>query len=85
MKVSTDTEGQEPEEFDHSRLYVPWSKEDAINKLMPLLENAHPNQGKISDWTDKTIDRTLDIILGQGEEWKRDQRNYRDKVSESKY
>jgi hypothetical protein len=76
-----------PETFsnDHTRLYVPWSIEDALNKLDKLLANPHPSMGKISDWTDGTIDRTLDIIEGHGEKWKRMSVDYRKYTRESKY
>lgn len=76
-----------PETFanDADRLYVPWSKQDAINKLKPLLESPHANMGKLSDWTDGTIDRTVDIMEGRGEQWLRSGNRYRDHVAESKY
>jgi hypothetical protein len=76
-----------PETFanDPDRLYVPWSLDDAENKLMPLLQNLHPKSGLISDWNNNTIDRAVDIMLGQGEHWRRDARRYREHVSESKY
>jgi len=53
-----------PETFanDPDRLYVPWSIDDAENKLTNLLENPHHNMGLISDWTDGTIDRVIDIM-----------------------
>jgi len=76
-----------PETFanDADRLYVPWSKQDAINKLKPLLKSPHANMGKLSDWTDGTIDRTVDIMEGRGEQWLRSGNRYRDHVAESKY
>jgi glycosyltransferase involved in cell wall biosynthesis len=76
-----------PEIFanDYTRMYVPWSKEDATNKLKALLENPHPYIGKISDWTDATIDRYIDIMQGNGEQWRRDSNRYRDYVAEKKY
>jgi hypothetical protein len=76
-----------PEAFanDHQRLYVPWSQRDAIDKLMPLLAEPHARMGQISDWNNGTIDRVLDILQGQGEQWRRDDARYRDHVSESKY
>jgi hypothetical protein len=76
-----------PETFanDRDRLYVPWSQEDAYQKLNILLMRPHANIGKISDWTDGTIDRMIDIITGKGEQWRRDGRHYRDSVSGSKY
>ena len=75
-----------PETFanDRTRLYIPWSKEDAYNKLMILMQRP-VRQGKISDWTDGTIDRMVDIMTGKGEQWRRDGNRYRDHVSESKY
>jgi hypothetical protein len=76
-----------PESFanDPNRLYIPWSIEDALNKLEKLLQRAHPNQGKISDWTNGTVDRVVDIILGQGEQWKRMNTDYRKHTHESKF
>jgi hypothetical protein len=76
-----------PEVFtnDEERLYIPWSKVDAIEKMKKLMLKPHPNQGKISDWTDGTIDRMIDIMTGKGEKWLRSDRDYRDYVSESKY
>ena len=60
-----------PEVFanDHTRLYVPWSQEDAMAKLELLLSKPSPSMGQISDWTNGTIDRMLDIMTGKGEQW----------------
>lgn len=76
-----------PETFanDHTRLYVPWSLDDAINKLHGLLNTAHPNMGKISAWNDGTIDRVCDIMQGQGEQWLRMSVDYRKHTSVAKY
>jgi len=76
-----------PEVFanDHTRLYVPWSQEDAMNKLELLLSKPSPSMGQISDWTNGTIDRMLDIMTGKGEQWRRDGSHYRTPVSENKY
>lgn len=76
-----------PEAFanDPERLYIPWSIEDAIVKLRKLLTKPHPNMGKISDWTDGCIDRTLDILEGKGEQWLRMDTDYRKHTRESKY
>ena len=76
-----------PETFanDRDRLYIPWSQEDAYQKLNILLARPHANIGKLSDWTNGTIDRMIDIMTGKGEQWRRDGRHYRDRVSESKY
>jgi len=76
-----------PEIFanDHTRMYVPWSVQDAMNKLQPLLDAPHKDLGKISDWTSATIDRYIDIMQGNGEQWRRDSNRYRDYVAETKY
>jgi hypothetical protein len=76
-----------PETFanDPQRLYVPWSIDDAFHKLENLLAEPHHNMGLISAWTNGTVDRCLDIMLGQGEEWRRDGARYRDHVNTAKY
>ncbi len=76
-----------PEVFsnDHTRMYVPWSQQDAMNKLELLLSKPSPSMGQISDWTNGTIDRMLDIMTGKGEQWRRDGPHYRTPVSENKY
>ena len=76
-----------PEVFgnDHTRLYVPWSLTDAQSKLIPLLETPHPQMGKLSDWTNKTIHRMVDIMRGDGENWRRDSVDYRRHTVTSKY
>ena len=76
-----------PETFanDHTRLYVPWSLEDAMHKLNGLLQKPHSRQGAISDWTDGTIDRICDILEGKGEHWRRMDTDYRKHTHESKY
>jgi len=76
-----------PETFadDPNRLYVPWSIDDAFHKLENLLEAPHHNQGLISDWTDGTVDRIVDILEGSGEQWNRAGNRYRDHVSQAKY
>ena len=76
-----------PETFsnDHTRLYVPWSIEDAMDKLEALLDTPHPNMGKISDRNDSTIDRICDILEGKGEDMLRMTTDYRKHTRESKY
>ena len=76
-----------PETFsdDPDRLYVPWSIDDASRKLENLLDAPHANQGLISDWTDGTVDRIVDILEGSGESWNRAGNRYRDHVSQPKY
>ena len=76
-----------PETFanDPNRLYVPWSIDDAYMKLRNLLEQPHHNMGLISDWNNGTIDRVVDILEGNGEQWNRSGNRYRDHVPGDKY
>ncbi len=78
-----------PETFanDYTRLYVPWSKENAIKKIMKGLTAPNENMGKISDWNDGTIDRMIDIMLQdyRANKWLRSGNRYRDHVASSKY
>ena len=76
-----------PETFanDHTRMYVPWSIEDALNKLEPLLDSPHPKLGAISSYNDGTIDRICDILEGNGESMLRMSTDYRKHTVEKKY
>ena len=87
-----------PETFadDPNRLYVPWSIDDAYTKLDNLLKAPHHNMGLISDWTDGTVDRIVDIMETAGTiseggmwckatKWNRAGNRYRDYVSQAKY
>ena len=76
-----------PETFanDSNRLYVPWSIDDAYHKMQNLLREPHHNMGLISDWNNGTVDRIVDIITGQGEQWNRAGNRYRDHVAHEKY
>jgi len=76
-----------PETFanDHERMYVPWSLDDALSKLVKLLKKPHVNMGKISDYNDGTIDRICDILEGHGEKYLRMSKDYRKYTRESKY
>ena len=76
-----------PETFanDPNRLYVPWSIDDAYTKLQGLLQEPHHNMGLISDWNNGTIDRVVDILEGNGEQWNRSGNRYRDHVPHDKY
>jgi hypothetical protein len=87
-----------PETFanDHERLYIPWSLEDAISKLERLIRKPRASIGKISNWTDGTIDRICDIMETAGTvaedgmgcnagQWRRMSTDYRKHTHESKY
>lgn len=75
-----------PETFanDYSRLYVPWSLDDVINKMHYLLTNPH-NQTRIAMHNNGTIDRICDIMEGKGEQWLRMSKDYRKHVGTAKY
>jgi len=76
-----------PETFsnDHNRLYIPWSVEDALDKLEKLLKKPHANMGKISDYNNGTIDRIIDVLEGDGDKYLRMSTDYRKYTRESKY
>lgn len=76
-----------PETFsnDPTRLYIPWSMEDALDKLEKLLEKPSERMGKISDYNDCTIDRICDILEGKGDSMLRMTTDYRKHTHESKY
>jgi hypothetical protein len=76
-----------PESFsnDATRLYIPWSIEDALDKLEKLLQKPSELMGKISDYNDGTIDRIIDILEGKGDTMLRMTTDYRKHTRESKY
>ena len=76
-----------PETFsnDHTRLYVPWSIYDVLDKLETLMQEPHVDMGKISDYNDGTIDRIIDILEGKGDTMLRMSTDYRKYSRESKY
>ncbi len=77
-----------PEVFANNaqNMYIPWSVEDACQKLEKMFVSpATFKTGAVSDWQDGTIDRTLDIFEGKGEEWSRNTNDYRKHVSKAKF
>ena len=66
---------------------MPWSKEDAVAKILQSIDAPSSNMGKISDWTNGTIDRMVDIMEGsyKKNKWLRSGNRYRDHVAEEKY
>jgi len=56
-----------------------------MTKLWNQLQAPSPLQGKISDWTNGTVDRICDVIEGKGEQWLRMGTDYRKHTHESKY
>jgi hypothetical protein len=75
-----------PETFnnDHTRLYVPWSLEDAEAKLRASLDAPHPSQGLIAHWNSGTVERCVDIMTGNGAYYNRSGGNYRSFVAQEK-
>jgi hypothetical protein len=53
--------------------------------MQNLLREPHHNMGLISNWNNATVDRVVDIVTGQGEQWNRAGARYRDHASEAKY
>ena len=77
-----------PEVFANNpkNMYIPWSIDDAAEKLGKMFASpATYKTGSVSDWQDGTIDRTLDVLEGNGEEWARNALDYRKHVSKAKY
>ena len=82
-----------PEVFANNgnHMYVPWSLDDAIGKLSTMftdIENKDLNRyniGKISDYQDGTINRTLDVLEGKGEQYARNGWDFRRHVAQNKY
>ena len=82
-----------PEVFANNgrHLYVPWSMEDCISKLSNMFDDIKTDNlseyslGKISDYQNGTIQRTLKVISGLGLEQQRDRQHYRRQVAKAKY
>ena len=76
-----------PETFanDAECLYIPWSMDDACEKLDKLLVAPRKRMGQLSNWTTGTIDRCLDIMFEENYHWHRGSKDYRNYVSETKY
>lgn len=82
-----------PEVFANNgrHLYVPWSMEDCVSKLSNMFDDIRTGNlseysiGKISDYQNGTIERTLKVLAGLGLEQQRDRQYYRRKVAKAKY
>lgn len=79
-----------PEVFanNSNHMYIPWSVEDASNRLQAMLNDplsSNYNVGAISDWQNGTIDRTIDIMFDNGGRWGRNKLDYRKHVAIAKY
>ena len=60
---------------DPNRLYVPWSIDDAFIKLTQLIERQHHNVGLASAWSDRVVDRMVEVIDNPQCQWLRDIQN----------
>lgn len=82
-----------PEVFanNENHMYIPWSVDDATDRLYNMQIAIRDGQlekysiGKISDYQNGTIGRTIDIMNGLGEEWSRNDNSYRRHVAKGKY
>jgi len=77
-----------PEVFANNakNMYIPWSLEDAESRLLSMVSVPEAYQtGAVSDWQNGTIDRTIDILEGGGEQWARNGDDYRKHVAKAKY
>lgn len=68
---------------DERKMFVCWSKRDAVAKLKEALKKPI-NVGAISDWTNLTNQRILHTIVDKSLSWYRGW-NYRDNLVECKY
>jgi hypothetical protein len=82
-----------PEVFanNHNHMYTPWSIDDAVEKLQKMMKaidnedlSAY-NVGKISDYQNGTIDRTINVLEGKGEQYARNDWDFRKYVAKAKY
>jgi hypothetical protein len=82
-----------PEVFANNgnHMYVPWSIDDAIHKLQNMFSAIDNNDlsaynvGKISEYQNGTIDRTIDVMTGNGEQYARNDWDFRRHVAKAKY
>lgn len=77
-----------PEVFANNakNMYIPWSLDDARTRLLNMLNSPNLYEtGAVSDWQNGTIDRTIDILEGGGEQWARNTNDYRKHVARAKY
>jgi len=77
-----------PEVFanNEKNMYIPWSVEDAADRLALMFANPDKYMtGAVSDWQNGTIDRTIDILEGGGQQWARNGNDYRKYVAKAKF
>jgi len=77
-----------PEVFANNadNMYIPWSIQDANMRLRSMILSPWAySTGAVSDWQNGTIDRTIDILEGGGQQWARNNNDYRKHVARPKY
>ena len=77
-----------PEVFanNEKNMYIPWSIRDAADRLALMFANPEEYEtGAVSDWQNGTIDRTLDILEGSGQQWARNGNDYRKYITKAKF
>jgi hypothetical protein len=82
-----------PEVFanNHNCMYIPWSEDDVVNKIFTMLDDVKKNDlskykiGQVSEWNNGTIDRSIDCMLGKGQQWQRNALDYRKHVAQPKF
>ncbi len=77
-----------PEVFANNakNMYIPWSLDDAEERLQKMFSAPETySTGAVSSWQDGTIDRTVDIFQGMGEQWARNTLCYRKHVAIPKF
>lgn len=85
-----------PETFNNNRshLYIPWSVDSAAGKITEVINDIRSNDvhrvakmeiGALSKYSDSTIYRQILCMQGKGEEFARNDLNYRQLVASKKY
>jgi len=77
-----------PEVFANNadNMYIPWSLDDAEMRLRNMIYSPDSYEtGAVSDWQNGTIDRTIDILEGGGQQWARNTNDYRKHVVTAKF
>lgn len=82
-----------PETFSNNvdHLYIPWSKESAINLIMSSIDKINNNQyqsfniGHLSAYCDNTIQRQIECMTDNGAQYERSGTSFRQYTSTTKY
>jgi hypothetical protein len=77
-----------PETFanDRTHMYIPWSIEDAVEKVINLVNTPNQQVGRISDYQNNSISRTIDVFSSHNvSHYMRNSLDYRDHVTKPKF